>query len=90
MVSHYRKGVELDCVRALSAGDTSLRALAEFTILPNGSVYGVRVSNPKGVPGLNHCVASRVRTWQFPAARNTTRVTVPFEYPRYRLGESPL
>jgi TonB family protein len=53
-----------------------------FVIGPRGTVGSVQVtvSGSKGKPGLEKCVAQRVKKWRFPQADVETEVTIPFAF----------
>jgi hypothetical protein len=52
-----------------------------ITVGGTGTVQNATTtSDPKGYPGLGNCIASSVRSWQFPAAGGTTVAAVPFVF----------
>jgi len=58
----------------------SAKVNVRITVSPSGSVQSTDSGDPKGYPGLASCITSRVRGWQFPSARDTTIVNVPFVF----------
>ena len=61
-------------------GATSAKVTASITIGPGGNVTSVSASGGGAFPGLADCIASRVRSWKFPASGGTTSVSVPFVF----------
>ncbi|MGE3674200.1 MAG: GYF domain-containing protein [Polyangiaceae bacterium] len=86
VVSSHTGSVKRSCWQpALSTRDSdapsSARVSVTIKVAPSGSVSSVSTSgDPKGYRGLAGCIASRVRSWQFPAAGGPTTVNVPFVF----------
>jgi hypothetical protein len=60
-------------------GPTNVRVMASLVIDASGSVESVNATGgEKDFPGLSACIASRIRSWKFPASGSSTPVRVPF------------
>jgi hypothetical protein len=86
VVQRYATSVRRSCWQPAldtreSDAPTSARVSVTISITPAGRVADVRTSGePKGYRGLSTCIASRVRTWEFPASSESTTVNVPFVF----------
>jgi predicted Zn finger-like uncharacterized protein len=61
-------------------GPTNARVNAQLTISPSGNVDSVNASGADAFPGLASCIATRMRSWKFPASGSSTTVNVPFVF----------
>jgi hypothetical protein len=58
---------------------TNVRVMASMVIDASGNVESVNATGgEKDFPGLSTCIASRIRSWKFPASGGATPVNVPF------------
>jgi hypothetical protein len=85
-VSRYTGSVKRRCwqpaldARAKDAPMTA-KVTVTITVGGTGSVQNATTSgDPKGYTGLANCIASSVRSWQFPASGGTTIANVPFVF----------
>jgi hypothetical protein len=85
-VSRYTGSVKRRCwqpaldARARDAPMTA-KVTVNITVGPTGSVQNASTSgDPRGYTGLANCIASSVRSWQFPASGGTTIANVPFVF----------
>jgi hypothetical protein len=85
-VSRYTGSVKRRCwqpaldARAKDAPMTA-KVTVTITIGGTGSVQNATTSgDPRGYTGLANCIASSVRSWQFPASGGTTQANVPFVF----------
>lgn len=85
-VSRYTGSVKRRCwqpaldARAKDAPMTA-KVTVSITIGGTGSVQSATTGgDPKGYSGLANCIASSVRSWQFPASGGTTIANVPFVF----------
>lgn len=85
-VSRYTGAVKRRCwqpaldARAKDAPMTA-KVTVSITIGGTGTVQSANASGePRGYPGLASCIASSVRSWQFPASGGTTIANVPFVF----------
>lgn len=85
-VARYREQVQRLCWQPAqdardSAAPSSARVSTSITIGASGSVLDVKAGgDPLGYPRLSECLATQVRAWRFPAARNATTANVPFVF----------
>jgi predicted Zn finger-like uncharacterized protein len=85
-VSRYKGSVNRSCWQpALDTRDTnaptSARVSVTLVVSPSGQVASATAGgDPVGYRGLARCIEARVRGWQFPAARGSTTVNVPFVF----------
>ncbi len=85
-VSRYKSSVKRGCWQpAINTRDknapSSARVAVSITVSPSGGVQSASTTgDPKGYRGLARCIASRVRTWQFPSSGEKTTVNVPFVF----------
>jgi predicted Zn finger-like uncharacterized protein len=85
-VSRYTGSVKRRCwqpaldARARDAPMTA-KVTVTITVGGTGSVQNATTTgDPKGYTGLANCIASSVRSWQFPASGGTTIANVPFVF----------
>lgn len=85
-VSRYTGSVKRRCwqpaldARAKDAPMTA-KVTVTITVTGTGSVQNATTSgDPRGYTGLANCIASSVRSWQFPASGGTTIANVPFVF----------
>jgi predicted Zn finger-like uncharacterized protein len=85
-VSRYTGSVKRRCwqpaldARAKDAPMTA-KVTVTITVGGTGSVQNATTSgDPRGYSGLANCIASSVRSWQFPASGGTTIANVPFVF----------
>jgi predicted Zn finger-like uncharacterized protein len=85
-VSRYTGSVKRRCwqpaldARAKDAPMTA-KVTVSITIGGTGTVQNATTGgDPKGYSGLANCIASSVRSWQFPASGGTTIANVPFVF----------
>ena len=85
-VSRYTGSVKRRCwqpaldARARDAPMTA-KVTVTITVGGTGSVQNATTSgDPRGYSGLATCIASSVRSWQFPASGGTTIANVPFVF----------
>ena len=85
-VSRYTGSVKRRCwqpaldARARDAPMTA-KVTVTITVGGTGSVQNATTTgDPKGYSGLANCIASSVRSWQFPASGGTTIANVPFVF----------
>lgn len=85
-VSRYTGSVKRRCwqpaldARAKDAPMTA-KVTVTITVGGTGSVQNASTSgDPRGYSGLANCIASSVRSWQFPASGGTTIANVPFVF----------
>ena len=85
-VARYTGAVKRRCwqpaldARAKDAPMTA-KVTVTITVGGSGSVQNATTSgDPRGYSGLANCIASSVRSWQFPAAGGTTIANVPFVF----------
>jgi hypothetical protein len=85
-VSRYTGSVKRRCwqpaldARAKDAPMTA-KVTVSITVGGTGSVQNASTSgDPRGYSGLANCIASSVRSWQFPASGGTTIANVPFVF----------
>lgn len=85
-VSRYTGSVKRRCwqpaldARAKDAPMTA-KVTVTITVGGSGSVQGATTTgDPRGYTGLASCIASSVRSWQFPASGGTTIANVPFVF----------
>lgn len=85
-VSRYTGSVKRRCwqpaldARARDAPMTA-KVTVTITVTGTGSVQNATTSgDPRGYTGLANCIASSVRSWQFPASGGTTIANVPFVF----------
>jgi hypothetical protein len=85
-VSRYTGSVKRRCwqpaldARAKDAPMTA-KVTVTITVGGSGSVQNATTSgDPRGYSGLANCIASSVRSWQFPASGGTTIANVPFVF----------
>jgi GYF domain 2 len=85
-VARYTGSVKRRCwqpaldARAKDAPMTA-KVTVTITVGGTGSVQSATTtSDPRGYPGLGNCIASSVRSWQFPPAGGTTVAAVPFVF----------
>jgi len=85
-VSRYTGAVKRRCWQpALDGRDPSAPSTARVVVTigvgGSGSVQSVSTSgDPRGYPGLSNCIASSVRSWQFPATGSSSTAVVPFVF----------
>lgn len=85
-VSRYTGAVKRRCWQpALDARTKDAPMTAKVTVTitvgGTGTVQNATTSgDPRGYSGLASCIASSVRSWQFPAAGGTTVANVPFVF----------
>jgi predicted Zn finger-like uncharacterized protein len=85
-VSRYKGSVNRSCWQpALDTRDTnaptSARVSVTLVVSPSGQVASATAGgDPVGYRGLARCIEARVRAWQFPAAKGSTTVKVPFVF----------
>lgn len=85
-VASYSGGVQRSCWQTALASRSpnappTARMTANVTVNPNGRVQSVNVSpDPQGYRGLSSCIQSKIRTWSFPRAAESTEVNVPFVF----------
>jgi GYF domain 2 len=85
-VSRYTNSVKRRCwqpaldARAKDAPMTA-KVTVTITVTGTGSVQNATTTgDPRGYTGLANCIASSVRSWQFPASGGTTIANVPFVF----------
>jgi hypothetical protein len=85
-VSRYTGSVKRRCwqpaldARARDAPMTA-KVTVSITIGGTGTVQAASTNgDPRGYSGLANCIASSVRSWQFPASGGTTIANVPFVF----------
>ena len=85
-VARYTGSVKRRCwqpaldARARDAPMTA-KVTVTITVGGSGSVQNATTTgDPKGYSGLANCIASSVRSWQFPASGGTTIANVPFVF----------
>ncbi|MDF3071897.1 MAG: Signal recognition particle receptor protein FtsY [Polyangiaceae bacterium] len=85
-VSRYTGSVKRRCwqpaldARAKDAPMTA-KVTVTITVTGTGSVQNATTTgDPRGYTGLANCIASSVRSWQFPASGGTTIANVPFVF----------
>jgi len=85
-VSRYTGSVKRRCwqpaldARAKDAPMTA-KVTVSITVGGTGSVQNASTSgDPRGYSGLANCIASSVKSWQFPASGGTTIANVPFVF----------
>ncbi len=85
-VARYTGSVKRRCwqpaldARAKDAPMTA-KVTVTITVGGSGSVQNATTSgDPRGYSGLASCIASSVRSWQFPASGGTTIANVPFVF----------
>jgi predicted Zn finger-like uncharacterized protein len=85
-VSRYTGSVKRRCwqpaldARARDAPMTA-KVTVTITVGGTGTVQNATTSgDPRGYSGLANCIASSVRSWQFPASGGTTIANVPFVF----------
>jgi hypothetical protein len=85
-VSRYTGSVKRRCwqpaldARAKDAPMTA-KVTVTITVMGTGSVQNATTTgDPRGYSGLANCIASSVRSWQFPASGGTTIANVPFVF----------
>lgn len=85
-VASYSGGVQRSCWQTALASRSpnappTARMTANVMVNPNGRVQSVNVSpDPQGYRGLSSCIQSKIRTWSFPHAAESTEVNVPFVF----------
>lgn len=85
-VARYREPLQRSCwLPALEARDesapSSARVSTSVTVAASGGVLDIKTGgDPLGYPRLAECIASQVRTWHFPAAKNATTASIPFVF----------
>lgn len=81
VVGANRRSVSRRCLALVRAAQQiSAKVSVSITIGASGAVSSISTGGGKNVPGLSSCVAGRVRSWRFPSAGGTTRVSVPFTF----------
>ena len=85
-VARYTGSVKRRCwqpaldARAKDAPMTA-KVTVTITVGGTGTVQNATTSgDPRGYSGLANCIASSVRSWQFPASGGTTIANVPFVF----------
>ena len=72
---------EGDTVLDIGSGSGTDALITAMLTGPTGTVQSATTSGePRGYSGLASCIASSVRSWQFPASGGTTVANVPFVF----------
>lgn len=69
--------------RAAADAPATARVSASLSIAPDGRVESATPSSdPPGYPGLARCVATQMKGWSFPVARERTSAAIPIVFSR--------